>query len=95
MRSSPRGFGIHYYDIKISFIVLWYVVETLPSYIGLMLKQKKWRGMFGLSLRNIYNRKNIIDQGLEFTDGVDDIILQAFDKRSLRLTPDVVIRFNF
>ncbi|GAA3607722.1 TonB-dependent receptor [Flavivirga amylovorans] len=54
-----------------------------------------WGGMFGFSLRNIYNRKNTLDQGFTFKTGENDIILETFERKSLRLTPDVVIRFNF
>ncbi|MEW7292105.1 TonB-dependent receptor [Aquimarina sp. 2304DJ70-9] len=51
-----------------------------------------WGGMLGFSLRNIYNRKNTIGQG--FIEISEDTI-GTFERRSLRLTPDVVIRFSF
>ncbi len=53
-----------------------------------------WGIVLGFSLRNIYNRNNTIDQGLTEV-GTDEIIIESFEKQSLRLTPDVVIRFNF
>ncbi len=53
-----------------------------------------WGGMLGLSLRNIYNRKNTVDQGF-IGVGENDIRIEAFERKSLQLTPDVVIRFNF
>ncbi len=56
--------------------------------------QKPWGGMLGFSLRNIYNRKNIIGQGFREV-GTEDILIDIFNRNSLRLTPDVVIRFNF
>ncbi len=51
-----------------------------------------WGGMLGVSLRNIYNRKNTIGQGyIE----IDEDNIGTFERKSLQLTPDVVIRFNF
>jgi|GEM_PF-588488 len=58
--------------------------------------QHPWGGMLGFSLRNIYNRKNTINQGfVAVKDDDNDNIIKPFKKESLRLTPDVVIRFNF
>ncbi len=56
--------------------------------------KKPWSGMLGFSLRNIYNRKNTIDQGFVEV-GQDDILIDTFERESLRLTPDIVTRFNF
>jgi len=56
--------------------------------------KKPWGGMLGFSLRNIYNRENTIEQGFREV-GDDDIIINTFERKSLRLTPDIVIRFNF
>ncbi|WP_346883110.1 TonB-dependent receptor plug domain-containing protein [uncultured Algibacter sp.] len=56
--------------------------------------KKTWGGMIGFSLRNIYNRKNTINQGF-IEVGEDDIMIDTFERKSLRLTPDMVIRFNF
>ncbi len=50
--------------------------------------------MLGVSLRNIYNRNNTIGQGFREV-GENDILVDAFERESLRLTPDVVLRFNF
>ena len=56
--------------------------------------KKPWGGMFGFSLRNIYNRENTLEQGFREI-GTEDVIIEAFERKSLRLTPDIVIRFNF
>ena len=56
--------------------------------------KKPWGGMFGFSLRNIYNRENVIEQGFREI-GTEEDIIDVFDRKSLRLTPDVVIRLNF
>ncbi len=60
---------------------------TIPS-------KKPWGGMLGVSLRNIYNRNNTIGQGFREV-GENDILVDTFERESLRLTPDVVLRFNF
>ncbi|WP_298544681.1 hypothetical protein [uncultured Aquimarina sp.] len=55
-------------------------------------KSKETNGMIGFSLRNIYNGENIISQGI----GQDaNFLLQSFENKSLRFTPDFVVRFNF
>ncbi|WP_299312718.1 TonB-dependent receptor plug domain-containing protein [uncultured Aquimarina sp.] len=59
-------------------------------------KEKDWNGMIGVSIRNLYNRKNVISQS--YRDNVDDdfnFFLESFDNQSLRFTPDLVLRFNF
>ncbi len=59
-------------------------------------KEKDWNGMIGLSLRNIYNRKNVISQ--TYRENVDEdfnLIIESIDNQSLRFTPDLVLRFNF
>ncbi|WP_147406091.1 TonB-dependent receptor plug domain-containing protein [Aquimarina sp. BL5] len=59
-------------------------------------KQKDWNGMIGLSLRNIYNRKNVISQTYrENVDNNFNFFIESFDNESLRFTPDLVLRFNF
>ncbi len=53
-------------------------------------------GMIGISLRNIYNRKNTISQGFrEIQDEDFNFYLEGFENKSLRFTPDFVLRFNF
>ena len=59
-------------------------------------KKKNWNGMIGLSLRNIYNRKNVISQ--TYRESVDEdlnFFFEGIDNESLRFTPDLVLRFNF
>ncbi|WP_299183679.1 TonB-dependent receptor plug domain-containing protein [uncultured Aquimarina sp.] len=59
-------------------------------------KEKDWNGMIGLSLRNIYNRKNVISQ--TYRENVDEdfnFFIESIDNQSLRFTPDLVLRFNF
>ncbi len=58
-------------------------------------KKKDWKGMVGLSFRNIYNRKNIISQGLSRDQDVDGNFVRTSQNRSLTFTPDVIMRFNF
>jgi len=58
--------------------------------------KKDWNGMIGISLRNIYNRKNVISQGYRVsTDENSNFFTESFDNESLRFTPDLVVRFNF
>lgn len=57
---------------------------------------KETNGMIGISLRNIYNRKNTISQGFRDVQDEDfNFYLQGFENKSLRFTPDFVLRFNF
>ncbi|WP_298544685.1 TonB-dependent receptor plug domain-containing protein [uncultured Aquimarina sp.] len=62
-------------------------------------KEKDWNGMIGISIRNIYNRKNVISQSyqenVENVDNNFNFFIESFDNQSLRFTPDVVLRFNF
>ncbi|AXT56658.1 TonB-dependent receptor [Aquimarina sp. AD1] len=59
-------------------------------------KEKDWNGMIGVSIRNLYNRKNIIGQSYsEFTDVNFNRTLETSQNESLRFTPDIVLRFNF
>ncbi len=57
--------------------------------------KKTWGGMIGFSIRNIYNRKNTITQGFSRREDENGIFVESFENKSLQLTPDVVIRFNF
>ena len=50
--------------------------------------------MLGFSLRNIYNRENTLEQGFREI-GTEEDIIDVFERKSLRLTPDIVVRFNF
>ncbi|KAA1246849.1 TonB-dependent receptor plug domain-containing protein [Aquimarina sp. RZ0] len=62
---------------------------------GLKTKQK-WDGMIGISLRNLYNRKNIISQSFRDVETENsNFITQSVQNESLRITPDVVVRFKF
>ncbi|WP_343914282.1 TonB-dependent receptor plug domain-containing protein [Aquimarina litoralis] len=59
-------------------------------------RDKDWKGMVGVSIRNLYNRKNVISQG--YRENVDEnfnFFIESFDNESLRFTPDLVLRFNF
>nr|WP_281422460.1 TonB-dependent receptor plug domain-containing protein [Aquimarina litoralis] len=59
-------------------------------------RDKDWQGMVGVSIRNLYNRKNVISQG--YRENVDEnfnFFIESFDNESLRFTPDLVLRFNF
>jgi len=59
--------------------------------------KKNWNGLIGFSLRNLYNRKNVISQGFREinTQNSPLSVLEGFQNESLRLTPDFVVRFNF
>ncbi len=60
------------------------------------LKGNQWKGILGVSLRNIYNRRNIINEAFI---GREDINFNQFIEsqpgESLRFTPDFLIRFEF
>ena len=56
-------------------------------------EKKDWNGMIGISIRNLYNRKNSIGQS--FIESGTEFSIKSVDNESLRFTPDLVVRFNF
>lgn len=56
----------------------------------------KWKGKFGFSLLNIYNRKNILNRNykIRFDDNGQEV-LQMLDRYSLGITPNFVFRVEF
>ncbi len=79
--------------------------ERLPNYHRLdfsayykfqFTKSEKWKGKFGLSVLNIYDKQNILnrDYDIRFDDnGVET--LQILDRYSLGITPNLVFRVEF
>lgn len=58
--------------------------------------KKNWDGLFGISIRNLYNRKNIISESFRDQQGDNfSTFLTSFQNESLRFTPDIVFRVNF
>ncbi|MBW1295315.1 TonB-dependent receptor [Aquimarina litoralis] len=71
-------------------------LDASATYRFLLDRDKDWSGMIGLSIRNIYNRKNIISQGFRgIVDENFDRSIESFDNQSLRFTPNITLRFNF
>ena len=77
--------------------------ERLPQYHRLdfsstysfeVSKKNHVEGKIGLSLRNIYNRKNQISREYTGNNTLDDPI-EVVDKFSLGFTPNVVLRINW
>ncbi len=60
-------------------------------------KNKKWRGKFGVSLLNIYNRKNVLSRTYEIRPSTtqDPDNLREINKSSLGITPNLVFRMEF
>lgn len=54
-------------------------------------KQNKFRGKLGLSIRNIYNRKNLISREYRGNNSLDDPI-ELIEKYSLGVTPNLMFR---
>ena len=54
-------------------------------------KRNKLRGKIGLSLRNIYNRKNLISREYRGNNSLDDPI-ELIEKYSIGITPNLVFR---
>ena len=81
--------------------------ERLPNYHRLdfsvtykfnFSKSESWKGKFGFSLLNIYNKKNILskDYRIRFsTNQNNPFFLQETTKASLGVTPNLVFRVEF
>ncbi|MHA7058720.1 TonB-dependent receptor [Aquimarina sp. M1] len=83
--TDPRG-------INSSRFKSYHRLDASVTYRYNINSDKNVNGMIGISLRNIYNRKNTISQGIRQDQ---DFLLQGFENNSLRFTPDLVFRFNF
>ncbi|MDH7447717.1 TonB-dependent receptor plug domain-containing protein [Aquimarina sp. 2201CG14-23] len=71
-------------------------LDTSVVYRFKLDKEKDWNAMIGISIRNLYNRKNVIGQNYqENVDGDFNFFVESLDNQSLRFTPDLVLRFNF
>jgi len=56
-----------------------------------MSKHNKLRGKVGLSIRNIYNRKNLISREYRGNNSLDDPI-ELIEKLSIGITPNLMFR---
>ena len=71
-------------------------LDTSATYRFKLDKEKDWNGMIGISIRNVYNRYNVISQSYRSTtDESFNFFIVGLDNQSLRFTPDLVLRFNF
>lgn len=79
--------------------------ERLPSYHRLDFSttykfnfspKEKWKGKIGLSIFNIYNKKNILSKTYEvgFTSSGNNV-LRELEKTSLGITPNLIFRVEF
>ena len=78
--------------------------ERLPNYHRLdfsttykfnFSKDEKWKGKIGLSIFNIYDKKNILSRTYRVIYGEDENMLREIEKRSLGITPNLVFRVEF
>ncbi len=77
--------------------------ETLPSYNRVdfsstyrfnILKRAKIKGEVGVSIRNIFNRKNLLSKEYTGNNSINDAITEV-DKFSLGFTPNFMMRVKF
>lgn len=78
--------------------------ERLPNYHRLdfsttykfnFSKEEKWKGKIGLSIFNLYDKKNILSRTYELGFTEDENVLREIEKRSLGITPNLVFRVEF
>ena len=72
-------------------------LDLSSTYTFNFSKKDNWKGKFGFSLLNIYNRKNILSRTYEISQSTQNSEdeLREINKISLGLTPNVVFRVEF
>ncbi|MEM8908305.1 MAG: TonB-dependent receptor, partial [Bacteroidota bacterium] len=77
--------------------------ERLPQYHRLDAsilyqfngKNEKWRGKFGLSFLNLYNRQNLLSRQFFVFEDEEEYFLDQLDRSMLRFTPNLVFRLSW
>ena len=72
-------------------------LDASATYRFNISEDKKWKGKFGFSLLNIYNKENILSRTYQIRQSIEDgsNVLQEVNKLSLGITPNLVFRIDF
>lgn len=88
---------VNYDKINSSRLSAYHRLDISATYKFNVSKNEKWKGKLGLSLINLYNKKNDLNKTFRkkqnIVSGSD--ILRKIDKTSLGITPNLVFRLEF
>ena len=84
--------GLEFNDgINTGELPIYHRLDLSSTYNFKMSKHNKLRGKIGLSIRNIYNRKNLISREYIGNNSIDDPI-ELIEKLSIGITPNLMFR---
>ena len=84
--------GLEFNDgINTGELPIYHRLDFSSTYNFKMSKHNKLRGKVGLSIRNIYNRKNLISREYRGNNSLDDSI-ELIEKLSIGITPNLMFR---
>ena len=90
--SSETSNGLEFNDgINTGELPIYHRLDFSSTYNFKMSKHNKLRGKIGLSIRNIYNRKNLISREYRGNNSLDDPI-ELIEKFSIGITPNLMFR---
>jgi hypothetical protein len=84
--------GLEFNDgINTDELPIYHRLDLSSTYNFKMSKYNKLRGKIGLSIRNIYNRKNLISKEYRGNNSIGDPI-ELIEKLSIGITPNLMFR---
>ena len=83
--------GLEFDGINTGELPIYHRLDFSSTYNFKMSKHNKLRGKVGLSIRNIYNRKNLISREYRGNNSLDDPI-ELIEKLSIGITPNLMFR---
>jgi hypothetical protein len=87
---------IIYEDVNASRLPTYHKLDFSTTYSFDLSASKKWRGKIGLSLLNVYNKRNVLQRtySVQFTNGGTQQVVKK-ETFSLGFTPNMVFRVMF
>lgn len=94
---TPEGTVIDFDNTNGARLPDYHRLDISTTYKFNISKNEKWRGKFGVSLLNIYDRKNVLSRTYEIRQSTtqDPDNLREINKSSLGITPNLVFRIEF
>jgi hypothetical protein len=84
--------GLEFNDgINTGELPIYHRLDLSSTFNFKMSKYNKLRGKIGLSIRNIYNRKNLISKEYRGNNSINDPI-ELIEKLSIGITPNIMFR---